>query len=80
MISKNRILLNQPDYLFVLVRRPADWRPKTLEDVPPSGEPLSRTPVASYAEALDDLLRSNRLALKSRSLVWATIESPGADL
>ena len=80
MTSKNRVFFNYPDYQFVLVRRPADWQPDSLDDVPPSGESLSRTPVASFAEALEDLLRSNRLALKSKALVWATIESPGADL
>ena len=80
MMSEKRIFLPQPDYLLTLVRRPANWLPQSLQDVPPHGELLSSTPVASYAEAHDDLVRCNRLALRSKQLVWATIEAPSAEL
>lgn len=80
MKTQNRVFRNQPDYLFQIVRRPAGWRPSRLDDVPPEYELVSTTPVASFPEARDDLLRCNRLALRKNMPVWAVIQSPGAGL
>lgn len=80
MKTHNRIFRNQPDFLLVIVRRPRGWRPSSLEDVPDGAAAVSRTPVASYGEARDDLLRCNRLAMQTNSRLWAVIECPGADL
>lgn len=64
----------QQDFILTLFRLPDSWRPYAIYDVPPSGEILSRTRVASFEEAHDDLLRCNRLALKGKSRVWAVID------
>merc|ERR1712023_223812 len=76
---QNRLHITQ-DFILTIVRLPVSWRPYALYDVPVSGEILSRTPVASYEEAHDDLLRCNRHALKTGSRVWAVIERAGSPL
>ena len=80
MPPKNRVFRNQPDYLFVLVRRPPDWQPSGLQDEPPPSPAVRVNAVASYAEAVDDVVRTNELALKTGSPLWAKIEAPCAEL
>lgn len=43
-----------------------------------SFELYEKTPVASYAEAYDDLVRCNRLAIRQNLDRWAVILSPSA--
>ena len=76
----NRIRHNQADYLLVIVRKPEGWSPSSLEDVPDQSHILSVAPVASFAEAKDDLLRCNRLVLDRKLDKWAVIHSPSGDL
>jgi hypothetical protein len=80
MSTKNRLSYLQPDYIFVIVRKPPGWRPRNYFDVPPSGKVVSRQLVASYPEAHDDLVRCNRLSLHHSLDTWAIIQSPDADL
>jgi hypothetical protein len=77
---QNRIFRNQPDYLLVIVRRPPNWKPRSLEQAPPAAERISATPVASFGEAHDDLIRCNTLALRTGKPFWAIIEAPGGAL
>ena len=79
IMLQNRLQITQ-DFVLTIVRLPASWRPYALYDVPVSGDILSRTPIASYEEAHDDLLRCNRHALKTGSRVWAVIERAGSPL
>ena len=58
-----RFCILQPDYLLSIVRRPPDWHPAKLDSVPPKPEVLKSYRVASFAEALDDVLRCNRHAV-----------------
>ena len=76
----NRIYRNQADFILAIVQPPSDWRPRSLEDVPPKSEILSRDVVASFEEAQDDLLRCNALAMQRDLGTWAVIQSPGAGL
>lgn len=71
----NRIKQFQPDFVFLLVRKPKNWRPRNYFDVPPRGVVVSRTLVASYPEAHDDLVRCNRIALHGKLDTWAVIKS-----
>ena len=80
MKIENRIFRNQPDYLLVIVRRPPHWEPRSLEQTPPSAERISATPVASYGEAYDDLIRCNGFALRTGQPYWAIIEAPGGSI
>ena len=72
---RNRLTQLQPDYLLTIVARPRDWRPTHLADAPIGAEQLSTTPVASFEEAHDDLVRCNRLAIKHQLNQWAVIKS-----
>jgi hypothetical protein len=74
MAAKNRISQLQPDYIFLIVRKPKGWKPRNYFDVPPSGTVVSRISVASYAEAHDDLVRCNRLSLHKSLDMWAVIQ------
>ena len=76
----NRVFLNQPDYVFTVVRPPIGWIPQSLEDIPNCGEVLSVYYVASYDEAHDDLVRSNRLAKANGLNKWAVIHSTDGQL
>ncbi len=80
MSIKNRISQTQPDYLFLIVRKPKGWKPRNYFDVPPSGTIVSRVLVASYPEAHDDLVRCNRLSLQNSLETWAVIQSPSSEL
>ena len=79
-MPKNRITQGQPDYVFLLVRKPEGWRPRNYYDVPVTAEVLSKTFVASYEEAHDDLERCNRLALRRSLDVWAVVQAVEAEL
>ncbi len=77
---KNRMIRTQPDYIFLIVRKPDGWTPTSVDDVPMDQEIVSHQYVASYAEAYDDLLRCNRLSLKRNLDQWAVIQAPGGTL
>lgn len=79
-MAVNRFNRQQPDYVLTLVRRPAGWLPSRIDDVPPNAQVVSRTLVASYEEAHDDLVRSNEIAIKNRLAYWAVVECPSASL
>lgn len=72
----NRVRQLPPDFVFAIVRRPPGWVPTSPEDSPPVSQVLSTAPVASLDEALDDLLRCNRLSLAHRLDTWAVIHVP----
>lgn len=77
---KNRIVQSQADYLFLILRKPEGWEPTRLDQVPPSGEILSEHYVASYAEAYDDMIRCNRIALERNLDKWSVIQHSGGSL
>ena len=79
-MTHNRIAHLHPDYIFSIVRRPADWTPTRINDVPPEEEVLSQHYVASFEEALEDLVRCNGLSLKHGLKTWAVVHSPGGNL
>ena len=79
-MSHNRLTQGQPDYVFLIVRKPAGWRPRNYFDSPPQGEIVSKTYVASYAEAHDDLQRCNRLSLHNSLDTWAVVHAVEAEL
>ena len=79
-MSRNRITHGQPDHVFMIVRKPANWRPRNYFDKPPHGEILSRSYVASYPEAHDDLQRCNQLSLRHSLDTWAVVEVVEAQL
>ena len=76
----NRLMQNQPDYIFAMIRTPPDWTPGGVDDVPPGGEVLTVDHVASFEEAHDDLVRSNKLAMERKLNKWAVIQSPGGEI
>ena len=80
MKTNNRIFRVQADYLLIIVQRPAGWKPKRLDDIPPAGEVLSVAHVASFAEARDDVLRCNRIAMRENLPRWAVVQSAGGEL
>ena len=75
-----RICILQPDYLLSIVRRPPNWLPTRLDSVPPKLEVLKSYRVASFAEALDDVLRCNRHAIDYSLETWAIVQSTEAGL
>ena len=77
---QNRIVNSQADYLFLIVRKPEGWEPSRIEEVPRGGKVLSQQFVASYAEAYDDLVRCNKLALDRGLDKWAVIQALGGYL
>ena len=79
-MSNNRMTEGQPDYVFLIVRKPEGWRPRNYFDIPPRGEVVSKTYVASYDEAHDDLQRCNRLSLHHGLDTWAVVQSIEAQL
>ena len=68
----------QTDFILSIVRVSENWKPNDVYDVPSSGELLSQTPVASFDEAHDDLVRCNALALKYSWNEWAVIQTAKA--
>ncbi|REJ69651.1 MAG: hypothetical protein DWQ31_04070 [Planctomycetota bacterium] len=75
----SRITQPQADHILAIVRRPAHWRPTTFESAPPRGEVVEVHQVASYAEAHEDRVRCNRLALRENLDTWAVVIRPSAD-
>lgn len=76
----NRITHGQPDYLFMLVKKPVGWRPRNYFDVPPHGKVVSTSYVASYAEAHEDLKRCNQWSLHNSLETWAVVQAVEAHL
>ncbi len=74
-MPSNRLLQRQSDYVFLLVRPPAGWQPLALDDHPPAAPVIYSTLVASREEAMEDLLRSNHLALRQGLNVWAVVRN-----
>ncbi len=72
---ENRLKTSRPDFVFTIVRRPESWRPRNYFDKPPYGRVVSKSLVASYEEAHDDLVRCNRLSLHHSLDTWAVIQS-----
>ena len=77
---KNRFVYTQPDYILSIVEKPAGWRPGRIDEAPCDAKVLTQHSVASYAEAYDDLVRCNRLALKHNLDRWAVIHAPSSGL
>lgn len=77
-MSENRLTSTKPDFVFTIIRKPEGWRPRNYFDKPPYGRVLSKSLVASYEEAHDDLVRCNRLALHQALDTWAVIQSADA--
>jgi hypothetical protein len=76
-MSENRLTSSQSDFVLTIIRKPENWRPRNYFDKPPYGRVLSKSLVASYEEAHDDLVWCNRLALYQSLDTWAVIQ-PGA--
>ncbi|MFT5304217.1 MAG: hypothetical protein ACI87E_003310 [Mariniblastus sp.] len=74
-MSENRLTSSKPDFVLTIVRKPEHWRPRNYFDKPPHGKVLSKSLIASYEEAHDDLVRCNRLALYESLDTWAVIQS-----
>lgn len=78
-MEKNRLKSSGPDFVFTIIRKPENWRPRNYFDKPPHGRVVSKTLVASYEEAHDDLVRCNRLSLYESLDTWAVIQSANAE-
>ena len=78
-MSENRLTSTKPDFVFTIIRKPEGWRPRNYFDKPPYGRVLSKSLVANYEEAHDDLVRCNRLALHQSLDTWAVIQSSDAE-
>ncbi len=76
----NRLRMQQPDYLLIIVRRPNGFRPRNHFEEPSPGrlEVVEITKVASYEEAYEDLVRCNRLSLHRSLDTWALIQKASA--
>lgn len=74
-MQTNRLQQRKADYVFLLVRRPTDWQPLALDEEPPQAPVIYSTLVASREEAMEDLLRSNRLALRYGLDTWAVVRN-----
>lgn len=62
--------------MLLIVETPGDWQPQTIFDVPRVSVPVSKSVVASFDEAYDDLVRCNSYALKNNLDQWAVISLP----
>jgi hypothetical protein len=83
MQTHNRLFQQQPDYILVIIRKPADWTPSHFDDRPPTGrkaEILEADFVASYEEAHEDAIRCNQYAMRLGLDRWAMVISPSADI
>ncbi len=69
----------QPDFVFTLVKVPADWEPQSIDDLPTRGEVVSQMRVASFEEAYEDLLRCNRFSMDRSLGVWAIVQTAEAE-
>ncbi len=70
----------QPDFLFMVLKVPHDWRPNEICDIPPEFEVISSDPVASFDEACDDLVRCNVIAKEYDLAQWAVIQTARAEI
>ena len=77
-MGENRLTASGPDFILAIVVKPKNWRPRNYFDKPPFGLVVSKTLVASYAEAHDDLVRCNHLSLHQSLDTWAVIQSTNA--
>lgn len=77
-MTTNRFESIGPDFIFTILRRPENWRPRNYFDKPPRGRVVSKSLVASYDEAHDDLVRFNRFSLHESLDTWAVILSADA--
>ena len=75
-MPQNRMARATRDHYLAIVRRPANWEPATLFDVPIGAKVLAVDAVASHAEALDDVLRCNEHALAHELNRWAVLQCP----
>ena len=78
-MSENRLTNSQPDFVLTIVRKPEGWLPRNYFDKPPFGRVVSKSLVASYDEAHDDLVRCNRLSLYKSLDTWAVIQTADAE-
>jgi hypothetical protein len=70
----------QADYLLTIVRRPPGWLPESVDSVPHHGDVLDEHLVASFAEAKEDMLRCNEIALRCNIDKWAIVRHAGSDI
>ena len=78
-MNSNRFTSSGPDFVFTVVRKPENFRPRNYFDKPLHGVVVSKSLVASYEEAHDDLVRYNRLSLYEKLDTWAVIQSTNAN-
>ena len=69
----NRIKI-QPDVLFTMIVVPRGWTPRSVFDAPARGELIYQTRVASFTEAISDLVRSNTISMEQGLQQWAIIQ------
>jgi len=74
-MSENRLTSIKADFVLTIIRKPKSWRPRNYFEKPPYGRVLTKSLVASYEEAHDDLVRCNRLALHKSLDTWAVIQT-----
>ena len=74
-MTKNRLKHSGPDFIFTVILKPKNWRPRNYYDEPAQGKVVSKSLVASYEEAHDDLVRFNRASLTDSLETWAVIVS-----
>lgn len=77
---ENRMAEFSADHTLLIIKRPEDWEPAHVEDIPSSGEILARFKVASLAEARDDMRRCNQLALSQGLDSWAVVVMADVEL
>ena len=77
-MSRNRLIYSQPDFVLTIIHKPKGWRPRNYFDKPRHGRVVSKSLVASYEEAHDDMLRCNRLSLNHSLDTWAVIQTADA--
>ena len=75
-----RISQSQADYILAIVRRPPGWYPDSIESAPQGSEILEEHLVASFAEAEEDLVRCNQIALRCNINKWAVLMHPASDI
>ena len=78
--QSTRFAFYQPDYVLAIVERPPGWEPATVTDIPGSAKVLESHLVASFGEAVDDLIRCNQISLSKSLDTWAVIQATDAGL
>jgi hypothetical protein len=76
----NQMIQPHADYILAIVRRPPGWHPESLDSVPLNGDVLVEHLVASFAEAKEDMVRCNQIALRCNIDKWAVVKHPGSDI